>query len=109
MPPLQLIEEEWGGTKDNRMEKGHRQVWRPHNDNNVRRQWSQFMFFVTQVRAAMDNDKNVLQAVHELDEKRGALSLPRFHAQTRPKGRRNPIHSQAPSQSPVVSASQTPV
>jgi len=55
----------------------------------------------------MDNGKNVSQAVHELDEKRGALSLPQFHAQTRPKGRRNiTVHqqaAQAPSKSPVTS------
>jgi hypothetical protein len=35
MPPLQLVEEEWGGTRDNRTKKGHRQAWRPHNNNNV--------------------------------------------------------------------------
>jgi hypothetical protein len=35
IPPLQLVEEEWGGTKDRATNTGQRQTWRPHNDNNV--------------------------------------------------------------------------
>ncbi|OAX32900.1 hypothetical protein K503DRAFT_860083 [Rhizopogon vinicolor AM-OR11-026] len=46
-----LIEHKWGGMKDHSTNKGHRQTWRPHNDNNVRRKWFQFMFCITdQVR-----------------------------------------------------------
>ncbi|KAG1778558.1 hypothetical protein EV702DRAFT_967726, partial [Suillus placidus] len=35
MPPLLLIEQEWGGTKDHLTCKGCRQTWQPHNDNNM--------------------------------------------------------------------------
>lgn len=35
IPPLQLVEEEWGGTKDPATNTGRRQTWRPHNDKNV--------------------------------------------------------------------------
>ncbi|KAG2337347.1 hypothetical protein BDR05DRAFT_895411 [Suillus weaverae] len=62
-PPLQLIEQEWGGTKNHSTHKGHCQTWQPHNDNNVRRQWSQFMFFIRHINSMMDAGSHASEAV----------------------------------------------
>ncbi|KAF9233922.1 hypothetical protein BU15DRAFT_53242 [Melanogaster broomeanus] len=92
LPPLQLVEKEWGRTKDLSTNKGRRQVWRPHNDNNVRRQWSQFMFFISRINTTINAGKHASQAVQELDEQRGAMSVPQLHSQLQCK--RLPQHRQ---------------
>jgi hypothetical protein len=111
MPPLQLVEEEWGGTKDRMTNAGRRQTWRPHNDNNVstappctmepeseyfsllaplqvRRRWSQLMFFVSRIKSAMAAGKHASQAVHDLDDQRGSMSVPQFHSSLQQKRKR---------------------
>ncbi|KAG1834073.1 hypothetical protein DFJ58DRAFT_670687 [Suillus subalutaceus] len=35
MPPLLLVKQEWGGTKNPSTRKGRHQTWRPHNDTNA--------------------------------------------------------------------------
>lgn len=112
LPALQLVEQEWGGTKDKSTNKGRRQAWRPHNNNNVsvvrshpcrwsilfshaalcgqvRRQWSQFMFFVNRVNSMMDAGKHASEAVRALDEDRGSMSLPQFHSTLQAKKTRS--------------------
>ncbi|KAG1885859.1 uncharacterized protein F5891DRAFT_969345 [Suillus fuscotomentosus] len=100
MPPLQLIEQEWGGTKDHLTRKGRRQAWRPHNDNNVRRQWSQFMFFIAHINSTMDAGNHASEAVRILDEQRGSMSVPQFHSKLQPKKKR----TQAPAASADASS-----
>ncbi|OJA08209.1 hypothetical protein AZE42_08905 [Rhizopogon vesiculosus] len=85
MPLLRLIEHEWGGTKDRSTNKECRQTWRPHNDNNVRRQWSQFMFFIKQIKSAMDTGDHASEAVQILDEQCSSMSIPQFHSRLQPK------------------------
>ncbi|KAG1770788.1 hypothetical protein EV702DRAFT_949142, partial [Suillus placidus] len=84
-PPLQLIEQEWGGMKNHSTHKGHCQTWQPHNDNNVRRQWSQFMFFIMHINSMMNAGSHTSEAVQILDEQCGSTSLPQFHSKLQPK------------------------
>ncbi|KAG1896123.1 uncharacterized protein F5891DRAFT_1193353 [Suillus fuscotomentosus] len=91
---------EWGGTKDRSTRKGRRQAWRPHNDNNVRRQWSQFMFFIAHINSTMDAGNHTSEAVRILDEQHGSMSVPQFHSKLQPKKKR----TQAPAASTNASS-----
>ncbi|KAG1883921.1 hypothetical protein F4604DRAFT_1574900 [Suillus subluteus] len=106
MPPLLLVEQEWGGTRNPSTRKGCRQTWRPHNDTNVRRQWSQFMFFVTQVNSMMGAGNHASEAVRILDEQRGSMTVPQFHSKLQPKKTRMG-HTTAEGSLPSNSASPT--
>ncbi|KAG1875912.1 hypothetical protein C8R48DRAFT_768767 [Suillus tomentosus] len=91
MSPLQLIEQEWGGTKDRSTRKGHHQAWQPHNDNNVSSLC--FLHFHSHLRLCSSNHAS--EAVQILDEQCGSMSVPQFHSKLQLKKKR----TQAPAAS----------
>ncbi|KAH9048848.1 hypothetical protein EDB84DRAFT_1261778, partial [Lactarius hengduanensis] len=86
VPPLRLIESEWGHHEDQRTGKGKRPAWRPRN--NARQRWLQFMALVKRVEDEMANGKTASAAVEHLDHLRDGRSLPQLRVALRPKGRR---------------------
>ncbi|KIK32232.1 hypothetical protein CY34DRAFT_111044 [Suillus luteus UH-Slu-Lm8-n1] len=61
-----------------------KQLWAAWHEgtiiDSVRRQWSQFMFFITHINSMMDAGNYVLEAVQILDEQCGSMLVPQFHS-----------------------------
>ncbi|KAH9011297.1 hypothetical protein EDB84DRAFT_1247410, partial [Lactarius hengduanensis] len=89
-PPLRLVDARWGCRRDVRSMKGHLPAWRPRNDENARRKWSQYQFFIRRIEESVANGRTALQAIHELEglRLRGHRTLPQLHRELQPKGRK---------------------
>ncbi|KZT01076.1 uncharacterized protein LAESUDRAFT_622485, partial [Laetiporus sulphureus 93-53] len=84
-PPLCGLEWLWGAQKNTTMRKGQQQSWRPRNDAMARQLWAHFMYFVSRIEKRLNNGKTSAEAMHELDDGRGTLSLSQFCKRTQPK------------------------
>ncbi|THH15033.1 hypothetical protein EUX98_g9527 [Antrodiella citrinella] len=84
MPPLRLIESEWGGLKST-TGKGRQQLWRPKNNKNARQQFTRFKFFIDRINARLADGKSVSEAIAELETERGARSVCQFRKDLQPK------------------------
>ncbi|KAF8259909.1 hypothetical protein EI94DRAFT_1773821 [Lactarius quietus] len=87
-PPLRLVDARWGCHRDVRSQKGHLPAWRPRNNDNARRIWSQYQFFTRCIEESIAHGGTALQAIHDLDDQRGSRSLPQLHRELQPKGRK---------------------
>ncbi|KAI9447025.1 hypothetical protein BJY52DRAFT_1092766, partial [Lactarius psammicola] len=87
-PSLQLVDARWGCHQDTRSKKGHLPAWRPRNDGNARKRWSQYQFFVRCIEASVANGRTALQTIRELEDLRGSRTLPQLHCELQLKGRR---------------------
>ncbi|KAH8981869.1 hypothetical protein EDB92DRAFT_1779398, partial [Lactarius akahatsu] len=66
-PPLRLVDARWGCRRDMRSKKGHLPAWRPRNDKNARRKWSQYQFFTRRIEESVANGRTAPQAIHKLE------------------------------------------
>ncbi|KAF8258495.1 hypothetical protein EI94DRAFT_1483438, partial [Lactarius quietus] len=87
-PPLRLVDAQWGCHRDVRSQKGHLPAWRPRNNDNARRIWSQYQFFTRRIEESVAHGGTALQAVRDLDDRRGSQTLPQLHRELQPKGRK---------------------
>ena len=53
--------------------------------------WSQYQFFIKHIELGIANGSTALNAVHELDAKRGLHTVPQLHRELQPKGRKKKV------------------
>ncbi|KAH9971978.1 hypothetical protein BGW80DRAFT_1173830, partial [Lactifluus volemus] len=68
-PPLWLIDERWGSRR------GHRTDWRPRNNENARKIWANFVFFISCINTYKAAGHTINEAIDYFEGLQGHQSL----------------------------------